>query len=158
MTKRLKANLNLQNPRVPDDPSESPPPSASLALASTLLCLQFAESAVVQLSLAAMSQLSSASAALLRSCARQQLPSHVARTAVAGVQQQRSASNAGAKSSFESPFANSEHADATLKIPNFKKYMSKSSPSTNKVFSYFVAGSMGLGSAVGAKATVHGMS
>jgi ubiquinol-cytochrome c reductase iron-sulfur subunit len=44
-----------------------------------------------------------------------------------------------------------------LKIPSFKKYMSKSSPSTNKVFSYFVAGSMGLGSAVGAKATVHGM-
>jgi ubiquinol-cytochrome c reductase iron-sulfur subunit len=104
-----------------------------------------------------MSQLSSASATLLRSCARQQLPSHVARSAVAGVQQQqqRSASNAGAKPSFQSPFASAEEADATLKIPSFKKYMSKSSPSTNKVFSYFVAGTMGLGSAVGAKATVH---
>ncbi|KAH8696145.1 Rieske [2Fe-2S] iron-sulfur domain-containing protein [Talaromyces proteolyticus] len=102
-----------------------------------------------------MSQLSSASTALLRTCARQQ-PATVARSALAAAQQQRGAANAGAKASFESPFGSTaEESGATLKIPSFKKYMSKSSPSSNKVFSYFVAGTMGLGSAIGAKATVH---
>ncbi|OKL61161.1 Cytochrome b-c1 complex subunit Rieske, mitochondrial [Talaromyces atroroseus] len=94
-------------------------------------------------------QLTSASTALLRACARQQLPTNVARSAIAAGQQR----GVAAKSSFESPFGRSEETD-TLKIPNFKKYTSKVSPTTNKVFSYFVAGTMGLGSAVGAKATV----
>ena len=99
-------------------------------------------------------QLTSASTALLRACARQQLPSHIARSAIAAGQQRGVASKS---SSFESPFGHSDETD-TLKIPNFKKYTSKASPSTNKVFSYFVAGTMGLGSAVGAKATVQGTS
>ncbi|PCG96656.1 Rieske iron-sulfur protein [Penicillium occitanis (nom. inval.)] len=99
---------------------------------------------------AAMSQ--QLSSALLRTCARQQLPSTVTRSAAIAAGQQRGVANAGAK--FESPFASSEDPTSTLKIPNFKKYTSKSSPTTNKVFSYFVAGTMGLGSAVGAKATV----
>lgn len=91
------------------------------------------------------------SSALLRTCARQQLPTTVTRSAAIAAGQQRGVANAGAK--FESPF---EDPTSTLKIPNFKKYTSKSSPTTNKVFSYFVAGTMGLGSAVGAKATVQG--
>jgi hypothetical protein len=103
---------------------------------------------------AAMSQ--QLSSALLRTCARQQLPSTVTRSAAIAAGQQRGVANAGAK--FESPFASSEDPTSTLKIPNFKKYTSKSSPTTNKVFSYFVAGTMGLGSAVGAKATVQGAS
>lgn len=95
------------------------------------------------------------SSALLRTCARQQLPTSVTRSAaIAAGHQQRGVANAGAK--FESPFAAGEDPTSTLKIPNFKKYTSKSSPTTNKVFSYFVAGTMGLGSAVGAKATVQG--
>jgi ubiquinol-cytochrome c reductase iron-sulfur subunit len=103
---------------------------------------------------AAMSQ--QLSSALLRSCARQQLPTTVTRSAAIAAGQQRGVANASAK--FESPFASSEDPPSTLKIPNFKKYTSKSSPTTNKVFSYFVAGTMGLGSAVGAKATVQGTS
>lgn len=94
------------------------------------------------------------SSALLRTCSRQQLSANVARSAVVAAGQQRSVSNAGAK--FDSPFATAD--SSTLKIPNFKKYTSKTSPTTNKVFSYFVAGTMGLGSAVGAKATVQGRS
>lgn len=100
-------------------------------------------------------QLSSASTAVLRACARQQLPTNLARSAAIAAGQQRGVANAGAKSAFESPFGSSEEG-STLRIPNFKKYKSNASPSTNKVFSYFVAGTMGLGSAVGAKATVQG--
>ncbi|KAJ9269416.1 hypothetical protein DTO212C5_4479 [Paecilomyces variotii] len=95
--------------------------------------------------------LASASSALLRTCARQQLPA--ARAAVSACQQ-RGVADAAPKSSFDSPFGRThEHSDTT-KIPNFSKYASKRSPTTNKVFSYFMAGSMGLVSAVGAKATV----
>ncbi|KAJ6144986.1 Cytochrome b-c1 complex subunit Rieske [Penicillium chermesinum] len=94
--------------------------------------------------------LSSASSTLLRSCARQQLPS--TRAAVTSCQQRRGV--ADAKSSFDSPFVNSGERGSTLKIPNFNKYKSNSSPRSNQVFSYFMAGTMGLATAVGAKATV----
>ncbi|KAL3446227.1 Rieske [2Fe-2S] iron-sulfur domain-containing protein [Aspergillus insuetus] len=84
--------------------------------------------------------LSSASTSLLRACARQQLST--TRAVVASCQRN--------SSTFESPFA---HKDTT-KIPDFSKYASKKGPRSNQVFSYFVAGTMGLASAVGAKATV----
>lgn len=103
-------------------------------------------------------QLTSASTALLRACTRQQLPTNVVRSAAIAAGQQRGVANAGVKSSFESPFGSSHETSSTLKIPNFKKYKSNQSPSANKVFSYFVAGSMGLATAVGAKATVQGTS
>ena len=96
--------------------------------------------------------LSSASSTLLRSCARQQLPT--TRAAVASCQQRRGV--ADVKSSFESPFVNHEGRGSTVKIPNFGKYKSSKSPRSNQVFSYFMAGTMGLASAVGAKATVQG--
>ncbi|KAL1981117.1 hypothetical protein VTN96DRAFT_3051 [Rasamsonia emersonii] len=99
-----------------------------------------------------MSQLATASTALLRACARQQLPTTAARAAIAAGQQ-RGVADAAPKSSFESPFKTKD-ANSTLKIPSFSKYAAKSSATTSKVFSYFVAGSMGLVSAVGAKATV----
>jgi ubiquinol-cytochrome c reductase iron-sulfur subunit len=86
--------------------------------------------------------LSSASTSLLRACARQQLST--TRAVVASCQRN--------SSTFESPFA---HKDTT-KIPDFSKYASKKGPRSNQVFSYFVAGTMGLASAVGAKATVQG--
>lgn len=98
-----------------------------------------------------MSHLAAASSSMLRACARQQLPA--ARAAIAGVQQRRGVADAAPKSSsFDSPFTRSE----TTKIPSFSKYAAKGSATSNKVFSYFVAGSMGLVSAVGAKATVQG--
>ncbi|KAJ5802727.1 Ubiquinol-cytochrome c reductase iron-sulfur subunit [Penicillium pulvis] len=94
--------------------------------------------------------LSSASSTLLRTCARQQLPT--TRAAVTSCQQRRGV--ADAKASFDSPFVNAGERGSTVKIPNFSKYKSNSSPRTNQVFSYFMAGTMGLASAVGAKATV----
>jgi ubiquinol-cytochrome c reductase iron-sulfur subunit len=94
--------------------------------------------------------LSAASSTLLRTCARQQLPT--ARAAVTSCQQTRGV--ADAKASFESPFATANERGSTLKIPNFSKYQSNKSPRSNQVFSYFMAGTMGLATAVGAKATV----
>jgi len=44
----------------------------------------------------------------------------------------------------------------TTKIPNFKAYRSGSSEVSNRVFQYFMVGSMGLLAAAGAKATVQG--
>ena len=58
-------------------------------------------------------------------------------------------------STFESPFGNKPRYD-THKIPSFKNYASKSSEITNRVFQYFMAGSMGLLAAAGAKNTVQG--
>ncbi|KAJ6102837.1 hypothetical protein N7486_005264 [Penicillium sp. IBT 16267x] len=94
--------------------------------------------------------LSSASSTLLRTCARQQLPT--TRAAVTSCQQRRGV--ADAKASFDSPFVNPGDHRSTLKIPDFSKYKSNSSPRSNQVFSYFMAGTMGLATAVGAKATV----
>lgn len=95
--------------------------------------------------------LSAASGSMLRVCARQQLPT-TSRAAIASCQQQR-----GVASSFDSPFGPASK-DSTYKIPDFSKYQSKKSPRSNQVFSYFMAGTMGLASAVGAKATVQGRS
>ncbi|KAL1962881.1 hypothetical protein VTN77DRAFT_9059 [Rasamsonia byssochlamydoides] len=100
-----------------------------------------------------MSHLTAASTTLLRACARQQLPTTAARAAIAAGQR-RGVADAAPKSSFDSPFGRSKESSSTLKIPSFGKYASKNSATSNKVFSYFVAGSMGLVSAVGAKATV----
>lgn len=94
--------------------------------------------------------LSSASASLLRACARHQRPT--ARLALASCQQRRGV--ADAKSSFNSPFGSAKDFTSTLKVPDFSHYSSKSSSRGNQVFSYFVAGTMGLVSAAGAKATV----
>lgn len=96
--------------------------------------------------------LSSASSTLLRTCARQQLPA--TRAAVASCRQRRGVSDA--KSTFDSPFGTSNEYSSTLKIPNFSKYSSSNPPRSNLVFSYFMAGSLGLASAVGAKATIQG--
>ena len=103
--------------------------------------------------------LSSTSASLLRTCARQQqLPkTRAAAAAVAASCQQRRGVSDSAKSSFDSPFGSSKEYSSSLKIPDFSHYSSKSSPRANQVFSYFVAGTMGLVTAAGAKATVQGM-
>ena len=56
-------------------------------------------------------------------------------------------------SSFDSPFKGT--ADST-KIPSFAAYRNKNGEQSTKVFQYFMVGSMGALSAVGAKATVQG--
>ncbi|KAK2766777.1 hsp70 nucleotide exchange factor fes1 [Arachnomyces sp. PD_36] len=102
-----------------------------------------------------MPPLRATSGSLIRACTRQQLPSTTRPAATALSQQQRGRADAAStSSSFESPFAQSEKK-STLKIPSFKKYASSSGETPNKVFGYFMAGSMGLVTAVGMKATVH---
>lgn len=138
---------NLEN----NPPSQShldvPTPSVASPPKSLANCPSFSRPKLSP----AMSHLAAASSSMLRACARQQLPA--ARAAIAGVQQRRGVADAAPKSSsFDSPFTRSE----TTKIPSFSKYAAKGSATSNKVFSYFVAGSMGLVSAVGAKATVQG--
>ena len=70
-------------------------------------------------------------------------------------QQRGKASHADMKASFDSPFKTVEE-DST-KIPNFSKYMSSKPQTSNKVFQYFMVGTMGALTAAGAKATVQGM-
>lgn len=95
----------------------------------------------------------------MRSWTKHQLP--VTRLAASAVtaQQKRSATTGevGHTSSFDSPFRTSEAQPDTSKIPSFGHYMSKSSEVTNRVFQYFMVGSMGMLAAAGAKATVQGM-
>jgi len=64
--------------------------------------------------------------------------------------------NAVASSSFHSPFTAHRAPDKkdTTQIPSFKAYASPRSEVTNRVFQYFMAGSMGLLAAAGAKNTV----
>lgn len=58
-------------------------------------------------------------------------------------------------SSFDSPFKGTPE---TTKIPSFAAYRNKGGETGPKVFQYFMVGTMGALSALGAKATVQGMS
>lgn len=95
----------------------------------------------------------------LRSWTRHTLPSssssssRLAAPAFTSSSQRRQQSSEASGSSFQSPFVTHD----TTKIPSFKAYQSKNSEVSNRVFSYFLAGSMGLLAAAGAKATVQGM-
>lgn len=60
--------------------------------------------------------------------------------------------------SFDSPFESTAPTWDTNKVPSFKGYLSKSNENSNRVFQYFMVGSMGLLTAAGAKATVQGES
>ena len=103
-----------------------------------------------------MSALTYTASTLVRSCARQQLPSAVrATTAVAA--QRRNISEVSPTSSFDSPFKGMG-GSSTTKIPNFSKYRSSGGETNNRVFQYFMVGTMGAVSALGAKATVQGES
>lgn len=95
------------------------------------------------------SSLTAASSTLLRACSRQSLASAGRATASAAIQQRNSSSSA-----FDSPFKKAD----TTQIPSFKAYKSKSAETSNRVFSYFMVGTMGMLTAAGAKATVQGAS
>ncbi|MCJ1440934.1 MAG: hsp70 nucleotide exchange factor fes1 [Stictis urceolatum] len=92
-----------------------------------------------------MAPLTSSTSTVLRACTRQRLAA--VPTSSLAVQRR---GRADAKASFDSPFKNNE----TTKIPNFGNYKSKSSETSNRVFGYLMAGTMGGLSAMGAKATV----
>lgn len=67
-----------------------------------------------------------------------------------------STSNFDDTSEYKSPFA-SPKPHTTTKIPDFSKYRGGST-SGNKLFGYFMVGTMGILSAAGAKATIQGPS
>lgn len=63
---------------------------------------------------------------------------------------------AASTTSFDTPFKDPRGTVDVNKIPSFKSYRSSSAQVTNRVFQYFMVGSMGLLTAAGAKATVQG--
>jgi ubiquinol-cytochrome c reductase iron-sulfur subunit len=98
-----------------------------------------------------MATLSNASRACLRSAAKQ--PSAIATRALSSTAMRPD--SAAGWTSYSSPFKGTEQKGS--KIPDFGKYVSSSSPTTNKVFQYFMVGSMGAITAAGAKSTVQGL-
>ena len=107
-----------------------------------------------------MAPLSARAGSLFGTCPRQRMPA--LSSAITSAQRrnkadivQRSGGEYERTPRFESPFRD-EDAIPTTKIPSFAKYMSKKPESSNKVFQYFMVGSMGLLTAAGAKATVQG--
>ena len=95
---------------------------------------------------------------LMRQCTRQQLPA--VSTSTVAMQKRNKAdayTNATHASPYTSPFrGTSDHKDTTS-IPSFKAYRNKGGETQAKVFQYFMVGTMGAVSALGAKATVQGM-
>ncbi|KAF7512141.1 hypothetical protein GJ744_002303 [Endocarpon pusillum] len=102
-----------------------------------------------------MRPLASGAGPALRSWTKHSLPLPFSRIAPAIVTMphRRPVSEYSPTSSFNSPFKGEEYSPTT-KIPSFGKYMSKNSETSNRVFQYFMVGSMGLLAAAGAKATV----
>ncbi|KAL8957484.1 MAG: hypothetical protein Q9193_005254, partial [Seirophora villosa] len=106
-----------------------------------------------------MAPLTSRASSLIRACPRQRLPALSA--AATATHQRRGRADIVEKTSgqydrtpkFESPFRDEESVPST-RIPSFANYMSKKPQTSNKVFQYFMVGSMGLLTAAGAKATV----
>jgi ubiquinol-cytochrome c reductase iron-sulfur subunit len=93
-----------------------------------------------------MPALANTTRAIARSWTAHQLPA--ARAGVSAIQTR----NASA-SSFDSPFKGSPES---TKIPSFAAYRNKGGEQGAKVFQYFMVGTMGALSAMGAKATVQG--
>lgn len=97
-----------------------------------------------------MAPLTIASRTLARSAAR-----CASRTVPACAMSTTAVARSDASASYSSPFKGNESKGN--KIPDFGKYMSKSSEGSNKLFSYFMVGAMGAMTAAGAKSTVQGM-
>lgn len=95
----------------------------------------------------------STAASLARQCAR---PSAV-RSSVAALQVRNAGSSATTAESYTSPFRGTSNHRDTTHIPDFKKYRNTGGETQNKVFQYFMVGTFGAVTALGAKATVQGM-
>jgi ubiquinol-cytochrome c reductase iron-sulfur subunit len=90
------------------------------------------------------------SRALVRSAAAARLPTTT--TAVRAMSSSPALRDA-ASSTFQSPF---KGESKSTKVPDFSKYLSKGSGSSNALISYFMVGTLGAISAAGAKSTVQG--
>ncbi|KAL2164914.1 hypothetical protein VTH06DRAFT_210 [Thermothelomyces fergusii] len=96
-----------------------------------------------------MAPLQTMSRALVRSAAAAASSARLPITAVRAVSSTPALREAS--STFESPFK----GEPRNKVPDFSKYMSKGSSSSNALFSYFMVGTLGAISAAGAKSTIH---
>ncbi|KAL7935520.1 putative ubiquinol-cytochrome C reductase iron-sulfur subunit [Trichoderma chlorosporum] len=85
-----------------------------------------------------------------RLCLRSAVAKPAVRALSSSAVRQADAPGAGA-ASYTSPFKGESKGS---KIPDFSKYMSKGNETTNKLFSYFMVGTMGAITAAGAKSTV----
>ena len=94
----------------------------------------------------------STAASLARQCAR---PSAV-RASAAALQVRNAGSSATTAESYTSPFRGTSNHKDTTHIPDFKKYRNTGGETQNKVFQYFMVGTFGAVTALGAKATVQG--
>jgi len=104
-----------------------------------------------------MSAMASPARSLVRHAARQQLPAVRACNAAAMMQKRNeSGSSATTTSTYTSPFRGTSNHRDTTHIPDFKHYRNKGGETQNKVFQYFMVGTMGAVSALGAKNTVQG--
>lgn len=90
----------------------------------------------------------------LQSCARQQLPA--VRAPLSALQQRRNISEVQQTSSFDSPFKGMGSSEKSTSIPSFAKYRNKGGEVTGKTYQYFLVGTFGALSALGAKKTVTG--
>jgi ubiquinol-cytochrome c reductase iron-sulfur subunit len=101
-----------------------------------------------------MPALSSKASSLVSQCARSSLRSTTLR--VATVAQRRNLAEVSASSSFDSPFKGQGGGGETTKIPSFAAYKSSGGEQQNRLFQYFMVGTLGAITAMGAKATVQG--
>ena len=130
-------------------------PAKARALSRELLCSTLACTEAV------MAPLAKAAAPALRRWSRPHVllktetPLALAKPASAALVQHRDQSNEAA---FDSPFHRSGGTTrTTTNIPTFGKYRSNRSEIGNRVFQYFMVGTFGAVTAMGAKATVQGM-
>lgn len=113
------------------------------------------------LQITAMRQLTQPAATAARAWTRHSLPLRPATTAVTMQKRYRAdgAPSASADADFESPWTRSGGTMRdTTQVPDFSKYRSAKEEITNRVFQYFMVGTMGALTAMGAKNTVQGMS
>ena len=99
-----------------------------------------------------MASLTNASRACLRAAASR-TPSTAARALSTTAVRPAGGDGATAWTSYSSPFAGGDKAN---NVPDFGKYASTNNPASNKLFQYFMVGSLGAITAAGAKSTVQG--
>jgi ubiquinol-cytochrome c reductase iron-sulfur subunit len=100
-----------------------------------------------------MAPLQTVSRALARSAAAARVPATATTTTTTATAVRAMSSTPALRdssSSYQSPFK----GESKTKVPDFSKYMSKGSGSTNALFSYFMVGTLGAISAAGAKSTI----
>lgn len=102
-----------------------------------------------------MAPLTTTAAAAARTLVRSTPCCKTAVRAVSSSAALRADSHSSSDTTWSSPFKGEPQ---TTRVPDFSKYMARNSASSNKVFSYFMVGTMGAITAAGAKSTITGES